>query len=190
MVTTNDEKLAEKMNAMRNHGAGISEEQRHHGPRPYILPDFNLLGFNYRMTDLQGAVGLVQIEKLSNFIKTRNRWAEFYNQELVGIEWLRTPFVPSEQGHGWQSYVCFVDETIAPMSRNKLMEFLQMQGISTRPGTHAVHMLDLYKEKLGCKPDDFPGAKACDQYSMAIPLHNRMSEEDYLYIVNKFKSLK
>jgi perosamine synthetase len=189
MVTTNDEKLADKMNAMRNHGAGISEEQRHHGPRPYILPDFNLLGFNYRMTDLQGAVGLVQIEKLNTFIETRDKWADFYSQELACIEWLRTPSVPAEQSHGWQSYVCFVDESKAPMSRNKLMEFLQEQGISTRPGTHAVHMLGLYEEKLGCQPDDFPGAKACDQFSMAIPLHNRMSQEDYQYVVDCIKGL-
>jgi perosamine synthetase len=190
MVTTNEVKLAEKMNAMRNHGASISEEQRHHGPRPYILPEFNLLGFNYRMTDLQGAVGLVQIEKLKPFIEARNEWAKFYSRELAGIDWLRIPSVPADQSHGWQSYVCLVDETKAPMSRNKLMEFLQEQGISTRPGTHAVHMLGLYKEKLGCKPDEFPGAKACDQFSMAIPLHNRMSREDYQYITNIFKGLK
>ena len=54
MVTTNDPELAERMNQMRNHGASISEEQRHHGPRPWILADFDLLGYNYRMTDLQG----------------------------------------------------------------------------------------------------------------------------------------
>ena len=60
--------LAETMNRLRNHGASLSEEQRHVGPRPYSLPDFNLLGFNYRMTDLQGAVGLVQLSKLDRYI--------------------------------------------------------------------------------------------------------------------------
>ena len=63
MVTTNDDRLAETCNMLRNHGASISEEQRHKGPRPYLLPEFNMLGFNYRMTDLQGAVGLVQLGK-------------------------------------------------------------------------------------------------------------------------------
>ncbi len=61
MVTTDDDQLAEVANMLRNHGASISEEQRHNGPRPYLLPEFNLLGYNYRMTDLQGAVGLVQL---------------------------------------------------------------------------------------------------------------------------------
>ncbi|MFO7761100.1 MAG: DegT/DnrJ/EryC1/StrS family aminotransferase, partial [Desulfobia sp.] len=64
MMTTNTDELAEKMTMMRNHGASVSEEQRHHGPKPYILPEFNLLGYNYRMTDLQGAVGLAQLRKL------------------------------------------------------------------------------------------------------------------------------
>ncbi len=66
MLTTNDDHLAELMGMLRNHGASISEEQRHHGPKPYILPDFNLLGYNYRMTDLQGAVGVVQIKKIGS----------------------------------------------------------------------------------------------------------------------------
>ena len=65
MITTNDGALADVANTLRNHGAAISEEQRHRGPRPYLLPEFNLLGFNYRMTDLQGSVGLVQLQKLT-----------------------------------------------------------------------------------------------------------------------------
>ena len=63
MVTTNDSELAERINILRNHGASISEEQRHAGAQPYLLPDFNVLGYNYRMTDLQGAVGCVQLSK-------------------------------------------------------------------------------------------------------------------------------
>jgi len=141
MVTTNDDHLADVMSMLRNHGASISEEQRHHGPRPYILPDFNMLGYNYRMTDLQGAVGVVQIKKLDTFIDEREKWAAWYTEQLKGITWLRTPQFGSEYKHGWQSFVTFVDESKAPCSRNEIMEKLQKQGISTRPGTHAVHML-------------------------------------------------
>ena len=60
MITTNDDVLGEKLKVLRNHGASISEEQRHHGAKPYILPDFNVLGYNYRMTDLQGAVTVIR----------------------------------------------------------------------------------------------------------------------------------
>lgn len=189
MVTTNDGELAERCNQLRNHGASISEEQRHHGPRPYLLPEFNLLGFNYRMTDLQGAVGLVQLRRLDEFIDERQRWAEFYLAELSGIPWLRLPRAPENCRHGWQSFVCYVDPALAPAPRNDLMEKLQASGISTRPGTHAVHMLGYYRSRFRFKHEDFPAARDCDRYSMAIPLHNRMSEGDYGYIVDTLKSL-
>jgi perosamine synthetase len=125
MVSTNDAELAAKVDMLRNHGASISEEQRHAGPRPYLLPEFNLLGFNYRMTDLQGAVGLVQLGKLDRFIDERQRWAEYYRRELADVPWLATPSVPEGYRHGWQAYVCRVDEARAPMPRNDIMDQLQ-----------------------------------------------------------------
>jgi dTDP-4-amino-4,6-dideoxygalactose transaminase len=189
MITTNDDRLADVMSMLRNHGASISEEQRHHGPRPYILPDFNMLGYNYRMTDLQGAVGVVQIKKLDAFIDEREKWAVWYSEQLKDIAWLRTPQFGPEYKHGWQSFVAFVDENKAPCTRNEIMEKLQEHGISTRPGTHAVHMLNFYAEKYNLKPSDYPGAQAANNLSMAIPLHNRMVAEDYQYVVEVLKSL-
>jgi perosamine synthetase len=189
MVTTNDRALAETIERMRNHGASLSEEQRHQGNRPYVLPEFNLLGYNYRMTDLQAAVGLVQLSKLDRFLGERRSWAQFYEDALSEMNWLSPPAHPEDYAHGWQAYVCTVDETKSPMPRNQIMDLLQSKGISTRPGTHAVHMLGFYREKFGFKPDDFPGARDCDRYSLAIPLHNRMGAEDYEYVVNTLKEL-
>ena len=189
MITTNDDNLAERISQLRNHGASISEEQRHHGPKPYILADFNIMGFNYRMTDIQGAVGAVQLGKLDQFIEERNHWASYYTKELANIPWLKTPEFTSNYSHGWQSFVTMVDEDKAPKSRNDLMEYLQLKGISTRPGTHAVHMLNFYKEKFGIKPEDFPEAKKANDFSMAIPLHNRMVKEDYEYVVDALRAV-
>jgi perosamine synthetase len=190
MLTTNDDALAERMNQLRNHGASISEEQRHKGPRPYILPEFDQVGYNYRMTDMQGAMGVVQVKKLDQFIDERNTWAAWYTKQLASLDWLRTPELASGYRHGWQSYVTFVDENKSPMKRNDLMEHLQQKGISTRPGTHAVHMLGFYAKTFGINPADFPGARAANDFSMAIPLHNRMVEADYQYIVEAFMQLK
>jgi dTDP-4-amino-4,6-dideoxygalactose transaminase len=189
MVTTNNEELAQKVNSLRNHGASISEEERHQGPQPYILPDFNLLGFNYRMTDLQGAVGIVQLSKLDNFLEERESWANFYHQELGGIPWLHMPPVPKGYTHGWQAYVCYIDESKSPMPRNEIMKQLYAKGIHTRPGTHAIHMLGFYRQKFGFTPDHFPGARDCDRYTMAIPLYNRMTLEDYQYVVETIRNL-
>jgi dTDP-4-amino-4,6-dideoxygalactose transaminase len=189
MVTTNDDALAAKVDMLRNHGASVSEEQRHRGPRPYLMAEFNLLGYNYRMTDLQGAVGLVQLEKLDRFIDERQRGAEFYWNELGNIEWLRLPSVPEHSRHGWQAFVCFVDQPRAPALRNELMERLQSAGISTRPGTHAVHALGYYRKCFGTHPDQCPAARDCDRQTMAIPLHNRMSPDDFRHVVASIKSV-
>ena len=189
MVTTNDAGLAETMNKLRNHGASISEEQRHHGPRPYLLPEFNLLGYNYRMTDMQGAVGLVQLGKLDAFIAEREKWASFYEESLGDIPWLRLPERPLHGSHAWQAYVTTVDPETAPLPRNEIMDRLQLAGIATRPGTHAVHMLGYYRERFGFRPEDYPGAKDCDQNTMAIPLHNRMNPEDYAYVAHMLRTI-
>ncbi|MEN5092058.1 DegT/DnrJ/EryC1/StrS family aminotransferase [Pseudomonas protegens] len=190
MVTTSNPELAERMSQLRSHGASLSEEQRHLGPRPYLLPEFNLLGFNYRMTDLQGAIGLVQLGKLDGFIDERARWAQYYCEQLADIDWLRLPTTPEGSRHGWQAFVTYIDPQKAPMPRNDMMEILQAKGISTRPGTHAVHMLAYYRERFGLKPEDFPGARDCNDHTMAIPLHNRMSEEDYAYVVEAIRQLR
>ena len=184
MVTTNDDELAARLDCLRNHGAGISEEQRAQGPAPYRLPDFDVVGFNYRMTDLQGALGLVQLGRLDALVREREEWAAFYSRELAQVAWLRTPVVPEEYKHGWPSYVCFVDETISPLSRNALMERLHSRGVSTRPGTHTVPTLGYYSRRYGVAPEDFPGARDCHDKSIALPLHNQMSAEDYEYVVS------
>ena len=190
MVTTNDAALAEISDQLRNHGATISEQQRHAGPRPYLLPQFNLLGFNYRMTDLQGAVGLVQLRKMDRLIEERDRRAAWYASELADIPWLRLPRPAEGSRHGWQSYVCWVDPARAPRPRNEIMQLLHDQGIATRPGTHAVHMLGLYRERLGYAPNDCPGAAACDANTMAIPLHNRMDRADFERVAAALRAIR
>jgi perosamine synthetase len=189
MVTTNDAAIAAKLDALRNHGASVSEEQRHLGARPYLLPDFDLLGYNYRMTDLQGALGLVQLTKLDRFIAERQRWADYYARELASLGWLRTPAPPEGDDHAWQAYVCYVDPERAPIPRNDIMQRLQERGVATRPGTHAVHMLGYYRDHLGLRPEDCPAARDCDRNTMTIPLHNRMTPEDFAYVVAALKEL-
>lgn len=189
MVTTRDQRLADRVRVLRNHGASVSEEERHFGPKPYLLPDFDVLGFNYRMTDLQGAVGLVQLGKLDRFIDERARGAAFYRRELAGLSWLRLPDEPEHGRHAWQAFVGYVDPATAPRPRNDIMQALHERGVATRPGTHAVHMLGYYRKRFGLAPEDFPAARDCDRQSMAIPLHNRMTVDDYAYVAEALVSL-
>jgi len=190
MVTTNNSDFNRLAETMRNHGAEIPEEVRHNSAKPYLLPDFKMLGFNYRMTDLQAAVGLVQLSKLQGFIQERQSWAEYYTERLQNISWLRPQVVSKDiTQHAWQAYVCYVDPDKAPIPRNEIMDALQQKGIATRPGTHAVHMLSFYEEKYGLQADDFPGARACDENTMAIPLHNKMVKEDFDYVIEALKAI-
>ncbi len=190
MVTSNDKELNRLSEIMRNHGAEIPEEVRHHSTKPYLLPDFKMLGFNYRMTDLQAAVGLVQLAKLHSFIVERQVWAEYYSDHLQSIEWLTPQAIPKyATQHAWQSYVLYVDPEKAPLPRNDIMDILQQKGIATRPGTHAVHLLSFYKEKYNLQAKDFPGATACDKNTMAIPLHNKMTKEDFDYVIKALRAI-
>lgn len=189
MMTTPHDDVAAKAQILRNHGASVSEEMRHRGAQPYLLPDFDELGFNYRMTDIQAAIGLVQMAKLDRFIDERDVAARRYREELADIEWLRQPLVPNDVRHAWQAYVTYVDPKLAPLPRNEIMAKLHAMGVATRPGTHAIHMLGYYRERYNIKPEDFPGAKDCENNTMAIPLHNRMSEDDYAYVIQCIRSI-
>ena len=189
MVTTNDESLAKKIDVLRNHGASMSEEKRHNSKSPFVLPDFEVCGFNYRMTDIQASVGIVQLSKLNDFIKFRQQWASYYINELSDINWLELPVIPEGFGMNWQAFVCMFDPEKHHKTRNDIMIQLQEKGISTRPGTHAVHLLGFYKEKYGYHSDDFPAATYADQQSLALPLHNKMNKKDFDYIINTIKDL-
>jgi len=99
------------------------------------------------------------------------------------------PVFPENGQHAWQSFVTYVDPNSAPVPRNVIMERLQTAGIATRPGTHAVHMLNYYSERFGYRPSDYPGAQESNDNSMAIPLHNRMTADDYEYVVSTLLSI-
>jgi perosamine synthetase len=188
MLTTNNSEIAIRASKLRNHGAEISEEERHHGPQPYILPEFNLLGFNYRMTDIQGAIGLVQLSKLKTFIKQREEFAQIYDSELKNQQWLNLPARPTAGQHAWQSYVIRINGANAGTKRNKLMEHMEKNDIATRPGTHAIHSLGYYQNLLQLSDNDFPGSALCRDATIALPLHNKMMESDLERIIQTLKS--
>lgn len=190
MCTTNNEVLAEKLACLRSHGATISEEQRHNSNAPYLMPDFNVLGFNYRMSDLQGAVGSIQIQKLDAFISERRKWALYYKEALNGVKWLITPVEPNGYRHSYQAYVCRIDPSVININRNDIMQKMQEAGIGTRAGTHAVHELGYYKEKYGINKNDYPIASELYANTISLPLHNKMTKEDYDYVIQIIENMK
>ncbi|MBP95985.1 aminotransferase DegT [Candidatus Poribacteria bacterium] len=197
MITTSDDELAEKMRSMRDHGAALSDRQRHLGPKPYLLSDHPYAGYNYRMTDLQAALGVSQMYRAEKILLERQKLAETYNQSLLELQWLQTPTQRDDLQHGYQSYPCvFQPEMINSrnikqinQTRNRLMDYLQSKGISTRPATHAVHLLSYYKEKYSLKSVDYPNAFAADHCSLSLPLYNGMTKEEQSHVIETLHSI-
>ena len=184
MVTTADADLATKIQQLRDHGAVMSDLQRHLGPKPYLLADHIYAGYNQRMTDIQGALGATQMERANDIVEERRNIAKVFDTAFAGLDALKTPFVHERYGHGYQSYPCLLEfpGSISEVNetRNSWMEILQNEGISTRPATHAVHMLSFYKDKYGLNPEDFPNAHKANDCSISLPLFHGMtaSEKD------------
>lgn len=195
MVITRDAQTAELVRSLRDHGATKSDLARHLGAHSYLLPDFPVLGFNYRMTDLQGALGVAQMGRLNWILEQRTRLAGVYDESLSRLGWLRPQRIPHGYRHGYQSYVClFAPEEPSNRNveefhqrRNNLMDRLEAEGIATRPGTHAVHMLGYYKEKYGLRAEDFPNAYVADRLSLTLPLYAEMTEEEQGYVIDELR---
>lgn len=193
MVTTADPNLATKIQQLRDHGAVMSDLQRHLGSKPYLLADHIYAGYNQRMTDMQGALGNMQMDRAAAIIEQRRGIAAQFDAAFTNLDWLRTPKVPQGYGHGYQSYPClFQPESITLDSiprihdrRNAWMDKLQKVGISTRPATHAVHMLTFYREKYDLKASSFPNAYAANDCSISLPLFHGMTVEEKGYVIEK-----
>ncbi len=191
MITTQSDALAEKLRRLRDHGAAMTDLQRHMGARPYLLADHPDAGYNQRMTDLQAALGAAQMDRAQAIIDERRRLAAVYDQAFAKLPWLKTPAHPVGYGHGYQSYPClFQPEPLTPGSiervnklRNEWMDRLQQAGMSTRPATHAVHMLTFYREKYGLAPTDFPNARAANDCSISLPIFHGMTAAEQQHVI-------
>lgn len=194
MITTKDKKLAMKLRSMRDHGASVSDHQRHFGNKPYLLSDFPYLGYNYRMTDIQASIGSAQMDRAKDIHTQRSNIADKYDEALEKISWLQTPFRNDIYGHGFQAYVCLFnpngiinEDNILDVNskRNCFMDHLQQKGISTRPGTHAVHMTKYYAGKYNINPGDYMNSYIADHCSIAFPLYPSLSSREFDYIINE-----
>ena len=196
MITTQNGTLDKKCRMLRNHGEEINREQSNNGDT-LLLTEFNILGYNYRMTDIQGALGVSQMGKVEWIQKERIERARKYDDLLTDLKWLQKPFSNEDYRHGYQSYVCLFRPEESKLSnidklvkmRNDLMVNLQKKGISTRQGTHAVTMLGYYKEKYGIKSEDYPNALFADRLSLALPLYPQMTDEEQEYVSNNLKNI-
>ena len=188
MVTTVSEELLVKIQRLRDHGAVLSDLQRHHGPKPYLLADHIYAGYNQRMTDIQGALGSTQMDRATEIITERRSIAAKFDQAFSGVETLTTPYKNERFGHGYQElslhvYMWWVHFEVNKV-RNNWMEVLQSNGVSTRPATHAVHMLSYYSDKYDLRPEDYPNAYRANHCSISLPLFHGMTDTEQNRVID------
>lgn len=199
MITTSSASLFNDIKQLCDHGASTSDLDRHKKGGS-LLPDFNMRGYNYRMTDMQGALGVSQMKKLKTILQKRANIANLYTEALASIPILKAPFVPGTHVHSYQSYVClFIPEdsdyfTIEGIDewnikRNLFMQRLEKKGIATRQGTHAVHTLSYYKKRYDIKEQEYINAYAADRLSITLPLYADMSAEEFEYVIETIKQV-
>jgi dTDP-4-amino-4,6-dideoxygalactose transaminase len=205
MVISQDESLAERIRKMRDHGASKTDLERHLKEGGSLLPEFNMLGFNYRMTDIQGALGTAQMESADAVINERRRVAKDYHKMLKGRTELVVPLTPEGYAHAYQSYVCIYKGRKAGLrdlkrmdwalvnqlnrERNMLMAGMERRGVSVRQGTHAVHTLGYYREKYGLHIHDCPMSFIADRLTVALPLYCGMTRGEQVRVVNALKEV-
>jgi len=199
MLITNDDAIAATVSQLKDHGAAKSDLQRHKEKGGSLLPDFTMRGYNYRMTDFQGALGVCQMQKAGKIMAGRRDAARRYDAALPEFKQLVPPMIPEGYTHGYQSYVClFTDgEDISSLGkeqidrinikRNIFMEKLEAEGIATRQGTHAIHTLGYYKERYGFRDEDYLMSYAADRLSIALPLYADMSAEEFSYVIDNIR---
>jgi perosamine synthetase len=180
MITTDDDALADRARKLRAHAMSVSDLDRHKADRP-ILEEYDDLGFNYRMTDIQASIGLVQIRRLEELLRIRVAKAERYTRELTGLK-LRTPYTPAYATHTYQSYCLDLDPSV---DRDDLMARLLRRGVATRRGVMASHLEKVYRDRVGKVSLPITEQKA--RSTMLIPLFATMTDDEQSYVIESLR---
>jgi perosamine synthetase len=194
MVITKDKALYQTLLSLRDHGTNYDDNVKKNAA--FLMPEFDRVGSNFRMTDIQGAVGVSQMAKLEWVVKRRKQLAKRYDKEFRNLKWLGIPTALQGCEHAYQAYVCLFTPDQPGMhnveelneKRNTFMTWLQDRGIATRPGTQAVHALGYYRRTYSIEPGNYPNTWMADQLSVALPLYAQMTPEEQDYVIENVKA--
>jgi len=183
MILTNRKNLYEKLLRLRTHGITRDPalmEGETHGPWYYQQIE---LGFNYRMTDIQAALGLAQLRKVEKFVERRHYLAERYNEKLNDLP-VTIPYQHPETESAWHLYVIRVEAA----RRREIFERLRAEGILVNVHYIPVHTQPYY-ERVGFKTGDFPEAEAYYREALTLPLYYGLKEEEQDYVIGRLQEI-
>ena len=187
-VTTNDEKLYQKLLMLRSHGVTKDEKLMTKNPGSWYY-EMQSLGFNYRITDIQAALGYSQLQKLEFFKKRRREVVAMYNKALAGMKHLKTPTEPENVSSCFHLYAVQIDFTALGKSRSQVMQELREKGIGTQVHYIPVPTQPFYKETFGYKDGVYPVAEKYYEQELSLPLYPGLSDDDVKYIVLSIKEI-
>lgn len=182
IITTNDDDAAARLRSLRSHAASTSDLARHQSGTTDI-EEYRELGYNYRMTDIQAAIGLVQMRRLDEILDGRARLASRYDHLFAQDARLETPFVPAGYRHTYQSY-CVRLNTARP--RKAIMDELAAQGIATRRGVMAIHLEPYYRTQFSTL--SLPHTEAATRNTLLLPLFAGMTDEEQDQVVTALQA--
>jgi len=185
MVTVADKNIAARIRRLRQHAMNVSDLARHSATK-VMIESYEEVGFNYRMTDLQAAIGLVQLDRLEGMLAKRRSLAQRYCEQLSALPWLVLPRESSECRHNFQSYMVRL-EADAPVTRDQLMQELLDRGISSRRGIMAIHREPPYRE--GNWNAQLPITNLVTDSTIVLPLFYEMTEEEQDHVIQSVKDI-
>jgi len=178
LVTTPNRDAAAAMRGFRNHGIRVGAREREDRGQYYY--EMNDLGFNYRITDFQCALGLSQLERLDELLSRRKELAELYLSKLKGIPGLTLPPLPKEKGttHAWHLFVVQLEEEVLGASRDQYFKALRAENVGVNVHYIPVYLHPYYQRVLGTGEGLCPRAEAYFRRALTLPLHASMGEGD------------
>jgi perosamine synthetase len=186
MITVQDPAVAERLRRLRAHGMDMSDLARHTAA-DVVIETYPERGFNFRMTDMQAALGLCQLQALDWILERRRLLAERYTAALAQIPYIEAPYDPPYATRTWQSY-CVRIAPGAPIERTDLMRSLLHDGVSTRRGVMAMHEEGAYSDRPGVgRRLGLEHTEAATRQTLMLPLFPDLSEDAQDYVLERLE---
>ncbi len=180
-LVTDDDKIAEKARLLRSHGASVSDAERHKA-KGVTFEAYTELGYNYRLSDVQAAIGLAQLQRLPYILERRQALALRYDEKLKPLGVFEVPLVPSWATHPYQTYAALLKHNVS-VDRNSMIQGLAAQGVSSRRGIPPIH-LEPYMESRQEHIPSLPITEDVSKRTLILPLYPQMTSAEQDQVID------
>ena len=188
MVLTNDNELYQKLIMLRTHGVTKDKNLLKKNDGPWYF-EMQMLGFNYRITDFQCALGINQLKRLDEFIKRRREIVETYNDSFKEIKEIIIPYEKPDVKSSYHLYIIQIREEELKARKKEIFKRLRSEGLGVNVHNIPVHIHPFYQEKYGYKEGDLPVSEEYYRGAISLPLYPKMSDENVKYVIKTVKDV-